>query len=197
MIAASAWRTPRPASSRLPQKENRPSQPAAGIAVVALHACSIGVAQLGCGLTIRFDDDHAESSWIDRLKTCLTTIREGEIAVRRQIEIDRRNIVFVLPPTPFRVEMEKADKNAKPDPGRVVAHRLNRNEYANTIRDLLGVEFRAQKDFPTDDSGEGFDNIGAILTISPVLMEDRREGSNLRRSRGLRLLRRTMFAIRR
>jgi len=33
------------------------------------------------------------------------------------------------------------------------------------------VEFRAQKDFPTDDSGEGFDNIGDILTISPVLME--------------------------
>lgn len=68
-------------------------------------------------------------------------------------------------------ELEKVDRNAKPDPGRVVAHRLNRNEYANTIRDLLGVEFRAQKDFPTDDSGEGFDNIGEILTISPVLME--------------------------
>jgi hypothetical protein len=68
-------------------------------------------------------------------------------------------------------EFDKADRNVKPDPGRVTAHRLNRNEYANTIRDLLDVEFRAQKDFPTDDSGEGFDNIGDILTISPVLME--------------------------
>jgi mono/diheme cytochrome c family protein len=68
-------------------------------------------------------------------------------------------------------ELDRIDQNTKPDPGRVVAHRLNRNEYANTIRDLLGVEFRAQKDFPTDDSGEGFDNIGEILTISPVLME--------------------------
>ena len=68
-------------------------------------------------------------------------------------------------------EFAKADRNTPPDPGRVTAHRLNRNEYANTIRDLLGVEFRAQKDFPTDDSGEGFDNIGDILTISPVLME--------------------------
>ena len=68
-------------------------------------------------------------------------------------------------------EFVKADSKIKPDPGRVTAHRLNRNEYANTIRDLLGVEFRAQKDFPTDDSGEGFDNIGDILTISPVLME--------------------------
>ncbi|HLK64597.1 MAG TPA: DUF1592 domain-containing protein [Bryobacteraceae bacterium] len=68
-------------------------------------------------------------------------------------------------------ELDRIDRSTKPDPGRVVAHRLNRNEYANTIRDLLGVEFRAQKDFPTDDSGEGFDNIGEILTISPVLME--------------------------
>jgi hypothetical protein len=68
---------------------------------------------LGCGLQIRFDDDHVESGWVDRLKNCLQVIREGEIAVRRQIEIDRRNIVFVLPPTPFRVEMEKADKEIR------------------------------------------------------------------------------------
>lgn len=71
------------------------------------------LATLGCGLTIRFDDDRVESGWIDRLKNCLHEIREGEIAVRRQIEIDRRNINFVLPPTPFRVEMEKADKEIR------------------------------------------------------------------------------------
>ena len=68
-------------------------------------------------------------------------------------------------------EFERADRNVKPDPGRVTARRLNRNEYSNTIRDLLAVEFRAEKDFPTDDSGNGFDNIGDVLTISPVLME--------------------------
>src|SRR5262249_6055511 len=54
---------------------------------------------------------------------------------------------------------------------RVTARRLNRNEYTNTIRDLLAVDFRAEKSFPTDDSGYGFDNIGDVLTISPVLME--------------------------
>lgn len=68
-------------------------------------------------------------------------------------------------------EFEKADSKVKPDPGRVTARRLNRNEYSNTIRDLLAVDFRADKDFPTDDSGHGFDNIGDVLTISPVLME--------------------------
>jgi mono/diheme cytochrome c family protein len=70
-----------------------------------------------------------------------------------------------------QAEFERADRNVKPDPGRVTARRLNRNEYSNTIRDLLAVEFHAEKDFPTDDSGDGFDNIGDVLTISPVLME--------------------------
>jgi Protein of unknown function (DUF1592)/Protein of unknown function (DUF1588)/Protein of unknown function (DUF1587)/Protein of unknown function (DUF1585)/Protein of unknown function (DUF1595) len=57
------------------------------------------------------------------------------------------------------------------DPGRVTARRLNRAEYSNTIRDLLGIDFHAEKYFPTDDSGDGFDNIGEVLTVSPVLME--------------------------
>jgi hypothetical protein len=48
-------------------------------------------------------------------------------------------------------EFDKADALVKPDPGRVTARRLNRNEYKNTIRDLLAVDFRADKDFPTDD----------------------------------------------
>jgi hypothetical protein len=68
-------------------------------------------------------------------------------------------------------EFDKADASLKPDPGRVTAKRLNRNEYRNTVRDLLGIDFRADKDFPTDDSGYGFDNIADILTISPLLME--------------------------
>ena len=59
----------------------------------------------------------------------------------------------------------------QPDPGRVTARRLNRAEYNNTVRDLLGIDFRPADDFPVDDSGYGFDNIGDVLSISPVLME--------------------------
>ncbi len=66
---------------------------------------------------------------------------------------------------------ERIDRQAPPEPGRVTTRRLNRVEYANTIRDLLGVEFRATQEFPADDSGEGFDNIADVLTVSPVLME--------------------------
>ena len=60
---------------------------------------------------------------------------------------------------------------SRPDPGRVTIRRLNRAEYSNTIRDLVGVEFRAGDDFPADDVGYGFDNIGDVLSLSPVLFE--------------------------
>jgi hypothetical protein len=60
---------------------------------------------------------------------------------------------------------------AHPDPGRVVLRRLNRAEYNATIRDLVGVDFKPADDFPPDDSGYGFDNIGDVLTLPPVLLE--------------------------
>ncbi len=68
-------------------------------------------------------------------------------------------------------ELTVAAQNAKPDPGRVTARRLNRAEYNSTIRDLLGIDLRPADDFPQDDSGYGFDNIGDVLSLSPVLME--------------------------
>lgn len=58
-----------------------------------------------------------------------------------------------------------------PDPGRVTVRRLNRVEYRNTIRDLLGVDFDTKSAFPPDDSGHGFDNIGDALTLPPMLLE--------------------------
>ena len=57
------------------------------------------------------------------------------------------------------------------DPGRVTVRRLNRVEYRNTIRDLMGVEYDTSAEFPPDDSGHGFDNIGDVLTMSPLLLE--------------------------
>ena len=63
------------------------------------------------------------------------------------------------------------DCSGAPDPGRVAIHRLNRNEYNNTVRDLLGVDFKPAADFPADDTGYGFDNIADVLTMSPLLAE--------------------------
>ncbi len=56
-------------------------------------------------------------------------------------------------------------------PGRITARRLNRSEYNNTVRDLLGVAFRPADDFPQDDSSYGFDTIGDVLSLPPLLME--------------------------
>src|SRR5262249_5029167 len=53
----------------------------------------------------------------------------------------------------------------KKDPGRVTLRRLNRAEYDNTVRDLLGVDFKAAEDFPSDEVGYGFDNIGDVLSL--------------------------------
>ena len=58
-----------------------------------------------------------------------------------------------------------------PDPGRVTVRRLNRVEYRNTIRDLIGVDYDTTAEFPPDDTGHGFDNIGDVLTLSPLLLE--------------------------
>ncbi len=68
---------------------------------------------------------------------------------------------------------EELDSRAavNPDPGRTVrAHRLNRSEYANAIRDLLAVEIDVAAMLPADNSG-GFDNLGDLLSVSQVLME--------------------------
>ncbi len=68
-------------------------------------------------------------------------------------------------------ELARIDRLTPPDPGRVTARRLNRAEYNNTVRDLLGVDTRPADEFPQDDSGYGFDNIADVLSLSPALME--------------------------
>jgi hypothetical protein len=59
----------------------------------------------------------------------------------------------------------------RPTPGRPTLHRLNRAEYGNSIRDLLGLQIDVSELLPPDDSGYGFDNIGDVLTVSPELLE--------------------------
>jgi Protein of unknown function (DUF1592)/Protein of unknown function (DUF1588)/Protein of unknown function (DUF1587)/Protein of unknown function (DUF1585)/Protein of unknown function (DUF1595)/Ca-dependent carbohydrate-binding module xylan-binding len=69
------------------------------------------------------------------------------------------------------VVLGKVDCVKESDPGRVTLRRLNRAEYNNTVRDLLGVDFHPADDFPSDDVGYGFDNIGDVLTLPPILFE--------------------------
>ena len=69
------------------------------------------------------------------------------------------------------VAVFKVDCNGPKDPGRVTIRRLNKAEYNNTVRDLLGIDFTPADDFPADDVGYGFDNIGDVLSMPPILLE--------------------------
>jgi hypothetical protein len=60
---------------------------------------------------------------------------------------------------------------ASPNPGRAALHRLNRTEYGNAIRDLLGLDVDVTSLLPADDEANGFDNIADVLKVSPSLLE--------------------------
>jgi hypothetical protein len=68
----------------------------------------------------------------------------------------------------METELDRSAVTHLPAPG---LHRLNRTEYANAIRDVLGLEVDATKFLPSDDSTHGFDNQAGALTMSPALME--------------------------
>lgn len=80
-------------------------------------------------------------------------------------DAERQTLIRFIEREIFRLDPADAD------PGRVTIRRLNRLEYSYTISDLLGVAFDANENFPPDDTGYGFDTIGDVLSISPLLME--------------------------
>ena len=66
-----------------------------------------------------------------------------------------------------------AAATARPHPGRVPVHRLNRSEYTNAVRDLLGLEIDGRALLPSDEADqEGFDNVASVLSISPALVDN-------------------------
>jgi mono/diheme cytochrome c family protein len=84
-------------------------------------------------------------------------------------------------PTPGAEELNKfrsalvasldASAAKQNNPGHYVLHRLNRTEYANAVRDLLGVDFDVAELLPSDGGDFGFDNIASALKITPMLLE--------------------------
>lgn len=78
---------------------------------------------------------------------------------------DRAKVLAFIETSVFKIDREN------PDPGRVTIRRLNREEYRHTIKDLLRIDFDVDDILPPDDTGYGFDTIGDVLSISPLLME--------------------------
>ncbi|MCU0710125.1 MAG: DUF1592 domain-containing protein, partial [Pirellula sp.] len=81
-------------------------------------------------------------------------------------DADRKKVVDWI-----RETLNDIDCGKTPNPGSVTLRRLNRNEYRNTVKDLFGIDYQPAANFPGDDVGYGFDNIGDVLTLPPLLME--------------------------
>jgi mono/diheme cytochrome c family protein len=126
----------------------------------------------------------------DRLKTAGFVIDpNGAADVSTNIEVWEKALrklqLGVMPPagarrpdeatyaamTSYLVEQLDAAALAHPDPGRPVLHRLNRSEYANAIRDLLGLKVDVSALLPPDDAAYGFDNVADALKSSPALLQ--------------------------
>jgi hypothetical protein len=166
---------------RLPEPATVASQPKAektepafkteGVAFLKKHclACHSGEKPKADLALDKFADDTAllrdRKTWV----RVLDVLKAGEMppAAKPQPTAGERDAFTKIVSDVF----EAHDRTAKPDPGRVTMRRLNRNEYNNTIRDLVGIDFNPAEDFPSDDVGHGFDNIGDVLTLPPVLLE--------------------------
>ena len=163
------FRAPEPAAVAQPRAEA--SFKAEGVAFLKKHclACHSGEKAKADLALDKYPDDAAllkdRKTWL----RVLDTLKAGEMPppAKPQPTVAERDAFTKLVSYVF----ETHDRTAKPDPGRVTMRRLNRNEYNNTIRDLVGIDFNPAEDFPSDDVGHGFDNIGDVLTLPPVLLE--------------------------
>src|SRR4051812_41557162 len=121
---------------------------------------------------IRFDQFKTVADVVADEKTWQRTIqmlRSGAMPpedVESPSESVRRSVVNWIERTIYNFDCETVVR-----PGHVTIRRLNRAEYNNTIRDLFGIKLRPADDFPSDDVGGGFDNIGDVLSLPPLLME--------------------------
>jgi hypothetical protein len=121
---------------------------------------------------VALDQDHTEQDLLedrDLWENVVAMVESGKMPPKKQPRPSQEEIKSAL--GSIEAVLASFDCTGAREPGRVTLHRLNRAEYNNTIRDLLGVDFQPAADFPDDDVGYGFDNIGDVLTISPLLLE--------------------------
>jgi len=105
----------------------------------------------------------------ERFEKILQRLKAGEMPPKTMPRPDAEELKLAT--DGIREGLDQAYQAAKPASPRVLARRLNRTEYNNTVRDLLGIDSRPARDFPQDDSAYGFDNVAQALSVSPTLME--------------------------
>ena len=93
----------------------------------------------------------------------------GDMPPRESNQLDDKNRKYLT--DWITSTIEDFECGLAPNPGQVTLRRLNASEYRNTVRDLVGIDYKPADNFPADDVGYGFDNIGDVLTLPPLLME--------------------------
>jgi len=117
----------------------------------------------------KFTDAKSAATSIDVWERALDNVRGGTMPPKGKPRPTMEESEQLI--KEFERIIASAPTPSKIDPGRVTMRRLNRTEYNNTVRDLMGVDIRPADDFPVDDSGYGFDNIGDALSMPPLLLE--------------------------
>jgi hypothetical protein len=168
------------ASNEPAPKARASTQPAVDAAVAKFHTTIVPILQERC-YGCHSGKDNQTGIAFDTLNTDASIVKNPELWLK-VLKNTRSQIMPPVgedPPTP---QQQLALENwieysafgvdrGNFDPGRQTIRRLNRAEYHNTIQDLMGVDFDTETQFPADDIGYGFDNIGDVLNVSPMLME--------------------------
>ncbi len=102
------------------------------------------------------------------LEKVILKLRAGRMPPARRPRPDEATLAGFVEGLEREIDRAAA---ADPNPGRPVLHRLNRTEYANAVRDLLGLEVNVESLLPADDMSQGYDNMSDVLTVSPALLE--------------------------
>ncbi len=104
-------------------------------------------------------------------------VRKGEMPPKDKPRLTDAEITTLVKWVDERVKTAESAERA--EHGRVVLRRLNKVEYENTIRDLLGIHINLREQLPSDGMAHGFDNAGAALHTSSFLMERYLEAADL------------------
>src|SRR5262249_45853066 len=169
-LAGSGYVNARAAPNRAPAASSVPSIAPAGDLInrycVTCHNSRLKTA----GLTLdRLDLQHVGDN-AEQWEKVVTKLRTGEMPPPGRPRPDAASYHALAAALEHELDAAAA---AQPHPGRVPVHRHNRTEYANAIRDLLGLEIDAHALLSSDEADqEGFDNVASVLSVSPALLEN-------------------------
>lgn len=159
-----AWLSPRAAADDLSDAQ------ALEVLQTYCYDCHVGDGAEG-GIEVDFfEGDSSElGDYVEVVEKMIRVMKESEMPPADSEQPSQAERVKAL--EWVERQLSSFDCGTISAPGRVTMRRLNRVEYDNTIRDLTGLDLQLAKDFPSDDVGNGFDNIGDVLTIPPILFE--------------------------